>query len=97
MTAAPSTPPPPPAGPCRYCGEPSYIADDLGAVHLCCRSWRRVIKAGFACPSCQIARIVARTGRLPSQPPKLPTTLPDGSPFVPEIDEPHGLSGTRDE
>jgi hypothetical protein len=81
----PSVPPPPPAGPCRYCEGPSYITDDYGPVHLCCRAWRHVMTFGFPCPSCQVARIIAHTGRLPKFLPPLPLTLPDGSPYVPEV------------
>lgn len=78
-----------PAGLCRYCGQPSYRTDDIGAVHPCCLAWRRVIAAGFQCPACQIARMTAaRGGRLPGHPPTLPRTLPDGTPFVPDTSPP---------
>jgi hypothetical protein len=73
----------PEAQPCRYCGDPTYRIDDNGALHECCHAWRRVLSFGYPCPSCQIARTVVRAGRLPSRPPPLPLTLPDGSPFVP--------------
>jgi hypothetical protein len=72
-------------GPCRFCGTPSFRADDQGAVHECCLSWQRVMSFGYPCPSCQIARTVARTGRLSGRPPPLPLTLPDGTPFVPDV------------
>jgi hypothetical protein len=86
-------------GPCRYCGVMSYGGDDEGPAHDCCWAWRKVIAAGHRCPACQIAGYVMsqsaylseRTGnprqvRLPVHPPPLPMTLPDGSPFVPEIE-----------
>jgi hypothetical protein len=79
------------ASPCRCCGDQCFGADDEGSVHACCLAWRRVIAAGFPCPSCEIARIVkariARglSGLPPGDPPRLPRTLPDGSPFAPEV------------
>jgi hypothetical protein len=87
------------SGPCRYCGTPSYLADELGPVHECCKAWRRVIKAGHPCPACQVAGPVLKQMaaqqaqgkqvsemriRLPRLP-ALPLLTPDGSPFVPEI------------
>jgi hypothetical protein len=71
--------------PGRYCGQISYGADGDGAVHECCLAWRRVMSFGYPCPACQIYRIVLRTGRLPDRPPPLPATLPDGTPFVPDL------------
>jgi hypothetical protein len=84
-------------GPCRLCGVTSYGGDDDGPVHACCQAWRKVIAAGYRCPSCQIAESVLRqmaemaapgsrkrSVRLPLLAP-LPTTLPDGSLFVPEV------------
>jgi hypothetical protein len=85
MSRARSVPLPPADGSCRYCGGPAYGTDDYGPVHLCCRAWRHVMSFGFSCPSCQVARIVASTGRLPKFLPPLPMTLPDGSPYVPEV------------
>lgn len=69
--------------PCRYCGDPAYYVDDAGALHSCCHAWRRVMSFGYPCPSCQIARVVARTGRLPDRSPPLPLALPDGTPYAP--------------
>lgn len=28
-----------PDGPCRYCGRPSYLSDDEGPLHPCCKKW----------------------------------------------------------
>lgn len=71
-------------GPCRCCGQRSYRADDLSPVHECCLAWQRVISFGYPCPACQIAHYVARTGRLPDEPPRLSRTLPDGTPYAPD-------------
>lgn len=73
------------ARPCRYCGDPAYHSDEAGAFHDCCRAWRRVMSFGHPCPACHVARIVARTGRLPEWLPPLPQTLPDGTPYVPDV------------
>ena len=27
------------SGPCTYCGRPTWMADDDGALHPCCRHW----------------------------------------------------------
>jgi hypothetical protein len=84
-------------GPCRYCGAPSFRADDQGPVHECCLAWRHVIAAGRPCPSCQVSKILdspANPNRwLPGQAdipnlPWLPRTLPDGTPYSPLNDEP---------
>jgi hypothetical protein len=73
-------------GPCRLCGVTSYGGDDDGPVHACCWAWRNVIAAGFRCPACQVAQMVmSGRRRLPPDLPPLPRTLPDGSPFVPEV------------
>jgi hypothetical protein len=44
---------PPPAGACRVCGEASWLSDDAGPVHLCCRRWEaeRTLPSQ-ACPAC---------------------------------------------
>jgi hypothetical protein len=82
-----------PAAPCRYCGGTAYGRDDDGPAHDCCVAWRAVIEAGYPCPACQVAEIIARQPKtwpdgsirqvkLPRLPP-LPMTLPDGRPYVP--------------
>lgn len=75
-----------PAAPaqCRCCGMVSYRADDHGGAHECCLAWPRVTGFGYPCPACQIARVIARTGRVPGWLPPLPDRLPDGTPFVPD-------------
>jgi hypothetical protein len=81
-------------GPCRICRRPAWAADADGTVHECCLAWQHVIAAGYPCPSCQVAEIIARQlsalpggvtrpVRLPALPP-LPTALPDGTPYVPD-------------
>lgn len=39
---------PPPLGNCRVCGNPSWLADDEGPVHLCCAR----VAPGERCVAC---------------------------------------------
>jgi hypothetical protein len=45
------TRPVPDPGPCRYCGNPSYMVDDDGHLHGCCKAAAAVNPKG-RCPGC---------------------------------------------
>ena len=62
---------PPPVGACRVCGDPSWLADDTGAVHLCCRRWEHE-QPGVACPACAQSRENASAQRHRRRPALLP-------------------------
>jgi hypothetical protein len=40
--------------PCRYCGEPTWLSDDEGGLHVCCRYWLGEVGARW-CLSCRTA------------------------------------------
>lgn len=47
-----------PAGPCRLCGDPSWMVDDRGPVHRCCA---RAEAAGLTrCGPCAVSREARR-------------------------------------
>ncbi len=48
------------AGPCRWCGDPSWLADPFGPVHPCCERWQEIILTGRKCPACVEARVIRR-------------------------------------
>lgn len=73
--------------PCRYCAATAFTADEDGPAHPCCWAWRRVIAAGYACPACQIARMItAQVERnLRDHPDKIiPVRLPRRLPPMPK-------------
>jgi hypothetical protein len=37
--------------PCRFCGEPTYLSDENGLLHLCCSFWMGEGHYSI-CPSC---------------------------------------------
>jgi hypothetical protein len=49
---------PSPLGPCRVCGRPSWMADDLGPAHPCCEAWA-AREPRKPCPSCAASRAAA--------------------------------------
>lgn len=64
-----------PAGDCRVCGLPSWLADEYGPAHPCCVLHEA--KHGEDCPACRASRQLAvdekayskRRGGKPRKPP----------------------------
>ena len=55
----PAVPAPAPAGKCRYCGDDSWRADEIGPVHPCCAIHARQTP-GRPCPACEASRRAQR-------------------------------------
>jgi hypothetical protein len=70
---------------CRECGRACFSADDTGPIHPCCKAWRNVIQAGYHCPACQAGEWLRNPDTRNRTMPPLPRTLPDGTPFSPDI------------
>ena len=47
---------PEPLGDCRVCGDPSWLADETGPVHLCCAT----VPEGETCGACSMSRALNR-------------------------------------
>ena len=45
-------------GPCRLCGGPTWMQDELGSVHPCCQLWNR-----GDCPACKASEALNREQR----------------------------------
>ena len=45
--------------PCRYCGRPSWLADETGPAHPCCRWWFEREGAPH-CPACRTSEALRR-------------------------------------
>lgn len=45
-------------GPCRLCGGPAWMQDELGSVHPCCQLWNR-----GDCPACKASESLNREHR----------------------------------
>lgn len=50
-------------GVCRFCGDPTWMADDDGPLHPCCEMWAAVLAAGKPCPACAQSRSATREWR----------------------------------
>jgi len=48
-----------PAEPCRFCGQRTYLADDVGPLHPCCAFWMGELGNGW-CEACRIAKAPGR-------------------------------------
>jgi hypothetical protein len=56
-------PTPPPAGPCRLCGDQSWLVDDTGPVHLCCGRELRGNPQVTSCSACAAAKSLRQRER----------------------------------
>jgi hypothetical protein len=47
------------ASPCRVCGDPAWLSDDVNAVHPCCALWVEIEGQDY-CVACKAARALRR-------------------------------------
>jgi hypothetical protein len=50
------------AAPCRVCGEPAWLADDVGPIHPCCHWWVEIEGRSY-CVACRAAKALREQRR----------------------------------